>query len=149
LLLHPPVDSARLAHIVEAAQPMTVVNAADPGTALEGIGDADAFFGKLTPALLAVARNLRWVQSPTASLEHYVFPELVAHPCTLTNMRGLFSDIIADQVYGYLTAFARNLHLYLRNQTAGRWSPVGGETERQDFAFGPGVVSGIDRAHRT
>ena len=72
--------------------------------------DADAFFGKITPPLLAAARRLRWVQSPTASLEHYVFPELVAHPCVLTNMRGLFSDVIADQVMGYVLCFARNLH---------------------------------------
>ena len=38
------------------------------------IPEADAFFGKLTAPLLAAARRLRWVQSPTVSLEHYVFP---------------------------------------------------------------------------
>ena len=75
---------------------MTVVNAANEEEAIQAIADADAFFGKLTPMMLAAAKQLRWVQSPTASLEHYVFPELVAHPCQLTNMRGLFSDVIAD-----------------------------------------------------
>jgi phosphoglycerate dehydrogenase-like enzyme len=111
------------------------------------MADADAFFGKLTPPLLAAAGRLRWVQSPTASLEHYLFPALIEHPCVLTNMRGLFSDVIADQVYGYILCFARNLHLYVRNQTASRWEPVGGESERQSFASGPGQVGGIDRAH--
>jgi phosphoglycerate dehydrogenase-like enzyme len=147
LVIHPPVEAARLARIQAAAGAMSVVNAGSESEAAAAVGDADAFFGKITPALLAAARRLRWIQSPTASLEHYVFPELVAHPCTLTNMRGLFSDVIADSVYGYLLCFARNLHRYIRNQASARWAPVGGEGGRHDFAFGPGTVSSIDRAH--
>jgi phosphoglycerate dehydrogenase-like enzyme len=147
LVIHPPVDPERLTRIRAAASDMTVVNAVDNGEAMRTITDADAFFGKLTPALLAAAQRLRWVQSPTASLEHYVFPELVAHPCVLTNMRGLFSDVIADQVFGYVLCFARNLHRYIRNQLAARWEPVGGESERVTFATGPGHVTAIDRAH--
>src|SRR5579872_5634695 len=102
LVIHPPVEAERLARIVAAAGPMQVVNAADEAEALAQMPDADAFFGKLTPPLLAAARRLRWVQAPTASLEHYLFPALTAHACVLTNMRGLFSDVIADQVMGYV-----------------------------------------------
>jgi phosphoglycerate dehydrogenase-like enzyme len=126
---------------------MAVVNAANEAEALAEIEDADGFFGKMTPALLAAAKQLRWVQSPTASLEHYVFPALIGHPCRLTNMRGLFSDVIADHVFGYILCFARNLHLYLRRQMEARWEPVGGEEERPGFVSGPAQVSPIDRAH--
>ena len=147
LVIHPPVESDRLAKIAEAARPMQVVNAATEADALAAVADADAFFGKITPPLLAAARQLRWVQSPTASLEHYVFPALIEHPCVLTNMRGLFSDVIADQVMGYVICFARNLHHYVRNQVRRQWMPVGGEAERISFATGPGVVTAIDRAH--
>src|SRR5262249_3730260 len=93
LVIHPPIDAARLARVCESAAPMRVVNTADAGEAAREIVDADAFFGKLTPELLSRATRLKWVQAPTASLEHYMFPELAAHPCTLTNMRGLFSDV--------------------------------------------------------
>ncbi len=148
LVIHPPVEAARLEKITAAAGPMQVVNAATEAEAAAAMPDADAFFGKITPPLLAAARRLRWVQSPTASLEHYVFPALVEHPCTLTNMRGLFSDNIADQVMGYVVCFARNLHLYIRNQLAAKWAPVGGEAERVGFATGPAHVSAIDRAHK-
>jgi phosphoglycerate dehydrogenase-like enzyme len=147
LVIHPPVEPARLQRFIAAAESMLVVNATDDAAALQAIPDADAFFGKLTPSLLAAARKLRWVQSPTASLEHYIFPALIDHPCVLTNMRGLFSDVIADQVMGYIICFARNLHRYIRNQTAARWEPVGGEAARVTFASGPGVVTAIDRAH--
>jgi phosphoglycerate dehydrogenase-like enzyme len=147
LVLHPPVEPERLNKIVTTAGDMTVVNAADENEAVRAIADADAFFGKITPPLLAAAHRLRWVQSATASLEHYMFPQLVQHPCVLTNMRGLYSDVIADHVLGYVICFARNFHRYIRNQVAGRWEPAGGEAERPNFASGPGTVSGMDRAH--
>ena len=147
LVIHPAVDDARLAKIHSAAGAMAVINARDEAEALREIATADAFFGKLTPPLLAAAGQLRWVQSPTASLEHFLFPELVDHPCQLTNMRGLFSDVIADHVFGYILCFARNLHRYLRQQLAAKWEPIGGEAERTTFAAGPGNVSAIDRAH--
>ncbi|MBI3696028.1 MAG: D-2-hydroxyacid dehydrogenase, partial [Acidobacteria bacterium] len=114
---------------------------------LREIPDADGFFGKMTPPLLAAARRLRWVQSPTASLEHYLFPELIAHPCEVTNMRGLFSDVIADHVFGYILCFARNLHRYIRNQIAAYWEPAGGEPDRADYSVGPGRITALDRAH--
>src|SRR5919201_6639594 len=98
LVIHPPVESLRLDRIIAVAGPIMVVNADDEGHALRHMPDADAFFGKITPRLLAAAPRLRWVQAPTASLEHYLFPELVAHPCVLTNMRGIFSDGMADHV---------------------------------------------------
>ena len=147
LVIHPPVEQERLSQITRAAGSAEVVNAVDDEQALAAISDADAFIGRLTPPLLAAAQQLRWVQSPTASLEHYVFPELIAHPCQLTNMRGLFSDVIADQVFGYIICFARNLHLYIRQQVRGHWEPIGGEAARAGFTTGPGVSNAIDRTH--
>jgi phosphoglycerate dehydrogenase-like enzyme len=148
LIVYPAVEAERLARLVEATGPMTVVNAGDEAEVLRNMPDADAFFGKITPTLLAAAPRLRWIQTPTASLEHYLFPELVAHPCVLTNMRGLFSDVIADQVFGYLLCFARNLHIYVLQQARSHWDPVGGEKERVAFTTGPAYVTAMDRAHR-
>lgn len=147
LVIFPPVEEARLERIRQVAGKMAVVNCDTAEQALFEIRDADAFFGKITPPLLAAAGRLRWIQSPTASLEHYVFPELVAHECTLTNMRGLFSDVIADQVMGYVISFARNLHHYIRQQAERRWAPVGMPDYRVNFATGPGVATGVDFAH--
>ena len=147
LVIHPPIEQARLDKIRQAAGSAQVVNAAGEEQARAAVTDADGFIGRLTPPLLAAAAKLRWVQSPTASLEHYVFPELIAHPCQLTNMRGLYSDVIADQVFGYIICFARNLHLYIRQQARSHWEPCGGESSRAGFVTGPGVASDIDRAH--
>jgi phosphoglycerate dehydrogenase-like enzyme len=148
IVIYPGVDENRLGRICEAAGAAIVFNAATEQEALIESANADAFLGKITPSILAATNQLRWVQSFTASLEHYVFPALVEHRCTLTNMRGLFSDVIADQVMGYVICFARNLHTYIRNQLERKWAPVGGEGARVSFAAGPGVVNPIDRVHR-
>lgn len=148
LIVFPAVDDARLAHLCAVSDQLHVVNCCDHEAALRAIVDADAFFGKITPELLKVARKLRWVQSPTASLEHYLFPALVEHPCVLSNMRGLFSDVIADHVMGYVLCFARNLHIYLRQQAECRWAPVGDASAVTDFVTAPGTVTPMDRAHR-
>ncbi len=148
LVIYPAIDEVRFAAIRDAAgEAMEVVNAPDVPTALAAIARADAFFGKITPELLAAAEQLRWVQSPTASLEHYVFPALVEHPATLTNMRGLFNDVIADHVMGFVLSFARNLHTYVRHQIEHRYEPVGGEAARSNFVSGAGVTTAIDFAH--
>jgi phosphoglycerate dehydrogenase-like enzyme len=149
LVIHPAVEPERAQRIVAAAGPMQVVNAASEAEALDAIVDADAFFGKITPALLARAKKLRWVQSPTASLEHTMFPELVAHPLVLTNMRGLYSDVICEHVLGMMLCFTRNLHQYLRNQAQAKWDPAGGEETRVTFATGPAILNAMDRAHRS
>ena len=147
LVIYPQVGEDRLNKILAVAGGAAVVNTATEEEAVREISEADAFFGKLTPAMLAAAQQLQWVQSPTASLEHYIFPELVTHPCTLTNMRGLYSDVIADHVFSYILCFARNLHIYIRQQLRAYWAPVGGEDARANFTAGPGEVSSIDRAH--
>jgi phosphoglycerate dehydrogenase-like enzyme len=148
LTLWPAVDTSRLRRIRAVDDALVIANCETEAAARDEIADSDGFIGKLTPGLLASAKRLRWVQAPTASLEHYMFPELIEHPCTLTNMRGLFSDVIADHVFGLVLCFARNLHTYIRRQLRAEWAPVGGESERTGFRFGPASITEIDRRHQ-
>lgn len=147
ILIYPAVEPERLASLLEKADGRAeFVNCATMDEVLANMADADAYLGKITPEALARAGKLRWVQAFTVSLEHYVFPELIEHPCVLTNMRGLFSDVIADQVMGYVLCFARNLHIYVRQQIEHRYEPAGGESSRVNNAYGPAVVNDMDRA---
>jgi phosphoglycerate dehydrogenase-like enzyme len=146
LVIFPAVEAERLRALEEAAPGAQFVNAGSDLDAVAEMGGADAFIGKITPAMLAKADRLRWVQSFTASLEHYMFPALQEHPCVLTNLRGLFGDVIADQVLGYVLCFARNLHTYIRRQVEHRYEPIGGESARVSNQTGPGIVNAMDRA---
>lgn len=147
IVIYPAVEPERMAALLETADGRAeLANCSTMDEVLASVANADGFMGKITPEALARAEKLKWVQAFTVSLEHYVFPELIDHPCTLTNMRGLFSDVIADQVMGYVLSFARNLHIYVRQQIEHRYEPAGGESARVNNAFGPGVVNAMDRA---
>src|SRR5947209_6033479 len=146
LVIHPAVSDGRLAKIAAAAAPMQVVQAADEAQAVAEIADADALFGYLTPPMLRAARKLRWAQAPTASMEKYLYPELAAAPVVVTNMRGIFGDVIADHVFGFILCFANNFHIYLRQQERAVWHMLGRDTGELPGYGGPGEVHPSDRA---
>ena len=147
LVIYPAIDSDRLGKIVTAAGSMSVKNTHSEVEALAEIVDAEAFLGQINKKILSAAHNLCWVQTVTASLENYIFPELIEHPCRLTNTRGLYSDVVADHAFGYLLCFARNFHIYIRRQMESRWEAAGGELERPSISMGQVKVGPIDRAH--
>ena len=89
--------------------------------ALDLIGEADAFYGRMTPALLAAGKKLRWVQATSAGLDGYYFPELHESDVTVTNLRGIYSDVIAEHVFALLLSLARGIPEYFRSQLEGRW----------------------------
>lgn len=89
--------------------------------ALDVIDDADAYFGKMTPELLKAGEKLRWVQATSAGLDGYYFPELHESDLAVTNIRGIYSDVIADHVFSMVMAFARGLHHSVRSQSRGKW----------------------------
>jgi phosphoglycerate dehydrogenase-like enzyme len=144
-VIHPAVEPDRLEALRAAAPNAEWINAKTIPDSVDAMPGADAFLGKLTPEALARADRLRWVQSFTASLEHYMFPALADHPCVMTNMRGLFDHVISHQVMGYVVCFARNLHTYIRQQLEHRYEPLGGEAGRVTNAAGPGTVNAMDR----
>lgn len=148
ILLYPQFDADRLQRLAAVAPDIRWSNCENRQQAALEIVDADAMIGKLDAELLCRAEKLRWIQCPTASLEHFIFPELVQHPAVLTNVRGIFGRVIATQVVGYLACFARNLHIYIRQQTRGQWSPLGGPHKQDGFLSGPCDVSDIDRQHQ-
>lgn len=145
LLIHPHVQEDRLVKIRAAAGAMSVVQANDEAHAIREIADADALFGYLTPPMLQAARKLRWVQAPTASMEKFLYSELVASPVIVSNMRGIFSDVIADHVFGFILCFAKNFHVYIRQQMRSYWHMLGREPNELPGYGGPGEVHPSDR----
>lgn len=94
--------------------------------AVKKIKDADVLFGYITPEMLRNADRLKWIQAPMASLgtprgEYYIFPELMESDVILTNMSGIFSDIIATHVFAFITCFARDFPKLIRSQTTRTW----------------------------
>lgn len=121
ILIYPPLEAEHLAQLQAAAGDATLVNAPDEATAIQAAGDADGMVGVITPPILAAAKQLRWLQTPMAGLENYMFPELVSSDLTMCNMAGIYSDIIADHVFMFILMFARGMHVHFRHQLQRTW----------------------------
>lgn len=74
--------------------------------------------------LLPQMPRLRWLHTPSAGVDRLMFPELLAHPCVLTNSVGVYSIPIAEHVLAVMLAVARQLPACLRQQREHRWQRV-------------------------
>jgi phosphoglycerate dehydrogenase-like enzyme len=101
---------------------MKLIFAEDADAAAAAIVTTDAAFGTLPPDLLAKAQRLRWLQAPQAAPPAgYYYPELVAHPLTVTNFREIYNDHISAHILAFVLAFARGLHVYIPQQLRREW----------------------------
>jgi len=121
LLIYPPLSPDELAQVRAVSDGVEIVNAQTEAEALDAIGEAEAMYGDLTAPLLAKAAKLKWLQTPIAGLENYMFPELADSPVVVSNMAKIYNDMIADHAMTYILMFARGFHLYMRRQLAGVW----------------------------
>ncbi|MDP7133144.1 MAG: D-2-hydroxyacid dehydrogenase [Planctomycetota bacterium] len=96
------------------------------------IGNADAFIGGITPELLAVGKQLKWVQATSAGLERYMFPELIESSVTLTNLRCIYNDQGGDHAYALILGLAKRLPRALKQQFEGVWNSA--DYNRVDLA---------------
>ena len=145
-LIYPAVDENELQEIQSVSSEVDVLNVGSEDQALEIIGEIDAMYGRITPELLAQAKKLRWIQTPMAGLEHYMFPALAESDVTLSNMQGIYSDNIADHVMGYILMFARGFHIFLRRQLERNWAKEVPVLHLADTTLGVIGLGGIGTA---
>jgi phosphoglycerate dehydrogenase-like enzyme len=126
VMLPPQTDVYReWARKLSSALPeIEVVVAEDDPHAEQAIADADGALGAIPAASLRRARKLRWLQSHHAAPPAgYYYPELIAHPLIVTNMREIFNDHIGAHVMAFILAFSRGLHYYIPHQLRSEWNP--------------------------
>ena len=121
LVVFPKMDDAWARRVAEAAPTLIIVQCGSEAQAVAALADAEAFYGTITPALLAGATTLRWIQAPVAGLERYMFPELASHPAVLTNMRGVYGDMVPEHAFALVLALARGMHRYAWLQRERAW----------------------------
>ena len=137
VFLPPQSDRTRemAAQVASAVPEVSVVVAETEADAQRAIAGAEAAFGTISPAVLRLADRLAWLQAPAiAPPAGYYYPELSAHPVVVTNQRGIFNDRIPAHIMAFVLAFARGLHVYVRQQLRGEWRRLGAESD------GVGVV---------
>jgi phosphoglycerate dehydrogenase-like enzyme len=79
--------------------------------------------GDLLRNVLPFLSRARWIHSLWTGVEGILSPELLEHPATLTNGRGVFRWPLADWVVAAMLFFAFDLRRVLKQQEQGVWKP--------------------------
>jgi D-2-hydroxyacid dehydrogenase (NADP+) len=97
------------------------IDAREPAALDAHLGRAVVTYGALPPARLAGAPGLKWMQLFSAGVPRDLCGPARERGLTVTNLAGLYGPTIAEHALALMLLLARNLHVALRNQTAGRW----------------------------
>lgn len=101
---------------------------------LDLIKDADVLFaGFFSRKLFLAANKLKWIQTISAGVERFLFPEVVQSQVIITNASGVHSIPISEHAIGLMLCFCRKLHIFIRNQLEKRWE-----------GFGTGLIEQIE-----
>lgn len=78
---------------------------------------ASSTVATLLPSLPA----LQWLHQRSAGVEHTLSPTLAAHPCAMTNARGVFSSSLAEYCLMACAYFAKDVPRLMRQKEAKNW----------------------------
>ncbi len=140
-----PPPSQDLATSVRQAVPeIEVVTYATRAEALEALPTARGAFGTMDPELLTAASQLEWLACPAAGPDpSFYFPELIASPVTVTNVRGIYNDHISAHILAFVLAFARGMHHYFPAQFRGEWIGRGEASESIYLPESTALIIGV------
>jgi phosphoglycerate dehydrogenase-like enzyme len=113
-----PVTEAELAEFRKAAPGLRIVMAT-PATMEAECADAHAIIGAASLKVVEAAKNLEWLQVPSAGVEQYMTPEFKARTFRFTNGKIVQGPEIADHAMALLLAHTRGLTRYMRQR---EWS---------------------------
>jgi len=102
---------------------VTFEHCADRGELAEAIADADIYVGWLDGSIFAQAERLRWIQSPSSGVNHYLaIPELVESDVLLTSASGTHAACLAESTLGMILAFTRGIRDAVSYQQKHEWA---------------------------
>ena len=143
----PPQDDDRRMFAARLADTEAEWDVASPETdeeAMEAIRDADGVYGWVSPDALKVAEKLRWVQNPDAGPFYgYYYPELIEHPLTICNPRGIYFDHISHHILMFLLALSRGLPWYMDAQRRREWDKDARKSPYIDLAGAVALINGV------
>src|SRR5439155_14144281 len=83
------------------------------------LSDATVVFGNISFDELSSAKNLRWVQCPSAGVEHYPLAQMIERDVMLTNAQGCYAPEIAEHAFALLFALTRGIAAHARQKKWG------------------------------
>ena len=147
IVFMPPQDDLKQWFARRLADTMAEYEVVSPATDAEAareVVDADAAFGWIPPDALAGATRLRWLQNPDAGPFYgYYYPELLAHPVTICNPRGIYSDHIGHHIMMFVLALSRGLPWYVDAQRKASWDKDARKSSYVNLPDATALINGV------
>ena len=146
-LMMPPLDEIKRDWAIRMTEALPEYRVVAPETdedAQREIIDADAAYGWVPADALRVAQKLRWLQNPDAGpFIGYYYKELIEHPVTICNPRGIYFDHISHHIMMFLLALARGLPYYVDVQRQASWDPDARKSQYIDLGDATALIIGV------
>jgi phosphoglycerate dehydrogenase-like enzyme len=114
---------AGLAELCARYPGLTFEHCADRGKVGAAIADAEVYVGWLDGEIFGQAKKLRWIQSPSSGVNHYLaIPELVKGDVLLTSASGTHAACLAESTLGMILAFTRGIRDAVLYQAKHEWA---------------------------
>ena len=86
-----------------------VLHAGSEAEAISLVEEAEVLLGLFPPAVCAIASKLRWIQSHSAGMDNFLFPEIIERDVIVTNMAGLYASQGGEHAWALLLSLARGI----------------------------------------
>ena len=97
----------------------------------------------LRPQQFELAKQLRWVQAPTAAVHQFMFPELINSEVVLTNSTEVHGPVVAEHVIALVFALAKKIPQAASFQRKRVWGQEGMWNEGQHLKEIGGATLGL------
>lgn len=125
ILIHYPFTREQVDEFTKLAQSHghTVSWAEDDETAIAAAPEAEVILGHFRPAVCAAAPKLRWIQSFSAGMDKFLFPEIIERDeVQISNVAGLYASQGGEHAWALLLALTRRVPLAVHNKDAHKWA---------------------------
>lgn len=99
-----------------------VLIADDEEQAVAMAAEVEVILGHFRPAVCAATPVLRWVQSFSAGMDKFLFPEIIARDeVAISNMAGMYAPQGGEHAWALLLALARGIDSAVRHNDRREW----------------------------
>ena len=127
LIQYPFTDEQHQQFVQLASGDHQALIAADDAEAISLAGEVEVIMGHFKPAVCAAAPNLKWIQSFSAGMDKFLFPEIIERDeVAISNVAGLYAPQGGEHAWALLLALTRGIDESIRRNAERKWA--GGAT---------------------
>lgn len=99
-----------------------VIHVANEAESVANVSEAEVLLGWFSKPVCAAAEDLRWIQSFSTGMDHWLFPEIIERDeVKISNVAGLYASQGAEHAWALLLALTRGVLTSWDNQKQKKW----------------------------